>query len=49
LDGSVSLDPLTTAIEEFAYAAKEAEDEAQVKSNTLFTFWTNKLSLWKKE
>lgn len=29
LDGSVSLDPLTTAIEEFAYAAKEAEDEAQ--------------------
>ncbi|XP_024188888.1 probable glutamate carboxypeptidase AMP1 [Rosa chinensis] len=29
LDGSISLDPLTTAIEEFAYAAKEAEDEAQ--------------------
>ncbi|XP_048426425.1 probable glutamate carboxypeptidase AMP1 [Pyrus x bretschneideri] len=29
LDGGVSLHPLTTAIQEFAYAAKEAEDEAQ--------------------
>ncbi|XP_050381589.1 probable glutamate carboxypeptidase AMP1 [Argentina anserina] len=29
LDGSISLEPLMTAIEEFAYAAREAENEAQ--------------------
>ncbi|CAL9026159.1 unnamed protein product [Prunus brigantina] len=29
LDGNVSLHPLTTAIQEFAYAAKEVEHEAQ--------------------
>ncbi|KAK4834281.1 hypothetical protein QYF36_020206 [Acer negundo] len=30
LDGSISLDPLTTAIQELAAAAKEAEDEAKI-------------------
>ncbi|KAL5741977.1 hypothetical protein ACOSP7_028709 [Xanthoceras sorbifolium] len=30
LDGSISLDPLTAAIEELASAAKEAEDEAKI-------------------
>lgn len=36
LDGSVSLHPLTTSIQELAYAAKEAENEAKVKSINLF-------------
>lgn len=31
LDGTISLDPLTTAIQELASAAKEAENEAKVK------------------
>ncbi|KAK2647390.1 hypothetical protein Ddye_014879 [Dipteronia dyeriana] len=30
VDGSISLDPLTTAIQELAAAAKEAEDEAKI-------------------
>jgi hypothetical protein len=34
LHGGVSLYPLTTSIQELASAAKEAEDEAKVKSVT---------------
>lgn len=35
LDDGISLDPLKTVIQELASAAKEAEDEAQVKLEKL--------------
>lgn len=38
LDGSVSLYPLTTSIQELTSAAKEAEDEAKVKSLTFVRY-----------
>lgn len=41
LDVIVSLSPLTTSIQEFALAAKEAERESQVKiGEKLFEFYT---------